>query len=282
MSDSSSCKKAIIAVAGFGTRRLPITKSIEKCMLPIGDRPIIDYVVEDCLKAGIEEFIFVVGEDFQQLKRYYGHNQLLETYLEDKGKKAELTEVQQLATKARFRYVIQDQHQPYGTAVPVWLARYLVRPDEQVLVVFGDQFFYREDGGSEIADFLQTAREAATPAAMLAVEVPWEDVSHYGIVSTHMEGDLELYKNIIEKPQREQAPSNLNNASCFIFKHDIFPFLEDNVNTEQQGEHMITDAINTYVQSGNKLAVIRAKGEFMDCGTTAGWLHTNARLLGDA
>lgn len=281
MSDSQSCKKAIIAVAGFGTRRLPITKSIEKCMLPVGDRPIIDYVVEDCLKAGIEEFIFVVGEDFQQLKRYYGHNQLLETYLEDKGKMNELTEVQALASKARFRYVIQDQHQPYGTAVPIWLARYLVHNDEQVLVVFGDQFFYREDGGSEVADFLQAARDANTPAAMLAVEVPWDDVSQYGIVSTHKDGDRELYENIVEKPQKDQAPSNLNNASCFVFKHDIFPFLEDNVNTEQQGEHMITDALNAYVQAGNQLAVIRAKGEFLDCGTTAGWLHTNARLLGD-
>ncbi|HEX9153350.1 MAG TPA: sugar phosphate nucleotidyltransferase, partial [Candidatus Saccharimonadales bacterium] len=253
-SSTTNCKKAIIAVAGFGTRRLPITKSLEKCMLPVGDRPIIDYVVEDCLKAGIEEFIFIVGEDFDQLKRYYGHNMLLETYLEDKGKTAELREVQALAEKARFRYVIQDQHQPYGTSVPIWLARYLMHPDEKVLVVFGDQFIYREDGQSEIASFISRASQSDTPAAMLAVEVPWEDVSHYGIVSTKQQGNLELYESIIEKPSRDQAPSNLNNASCFIFDHSIFPFLEQNVNAELTGEHMITDAINAYVKAGNQMA----------------------------
>ena len=152
------CKKAIIAVAGFGTRRLPITKALEKCMLPVGDRPAIDYVVEDCLKAGIEEIIFVVGEEFQQLKRFYGHNQLLEEYLEDKGKTQELQAIQALANKAHFQFVVQDQHQPYGTSVPVWLCRHLIKPDERVLVVFGDQFFYREDGSSEIASFLQKGR----------------------------------------------------------------------------------------------------------------------------
>src|SRR5688500_14108078 len=113
MPDSLICKKAIIPVAGFGTRRLPITKAVEKCMLPVGNRPLIDYVVEDCIKAGVEEFYFVVGEEFQQLKRYYGHNQLLEEYLQRNGKQEALDEILAIAHKARFHYVIQDQHQPY-------------------------------------------------------------------------------------------------------------------------------------------------------------------------
>src|SRR5689334_11009751 len=106
------CTKAIIPVAGYGTRCLPITKAIEKCMLPVGNRPIIDYVVEDCLCAGIEEIIFVVGENFEQLKRYYGHNTLLEDYLKDRNKSTELGKVQAVGGGARFRYVIQDQYQP--------------------------------------------------------------------------------------------------------------------------------------------------------------------------
>jgi UTP--glucose-1-phosphate uridylyltransferase len=279
MPGKHAIKKAVIPVAGFGTRRLPITKAVEKCMLPVGDRPVIDYVVEDCLQAGIEEIIFVVGEDFQQLRRYYGPNILLENYLADRGKKAELREVQKLATKARFRYVIQDQHQPYGTAVPVWLARYLVKPEERMLVVFGDQFFYRPDGSSEIAGFIRAANKAKTPAAMLVNEVPWKEVHHYGVVVTEKQGPVELFKNIVEKPARQEAPSNLNNASCFIFDHNIFPFLEQNVNREQTGEHQLTDALNAYVHAGNDLAVIRAAGEFLDCGNTSGWLHANNRIL---
>lgn len=269
------CKKAIIPVAGYGTRCLPITKAIEKCMLPVGNRPIIDYVVEDCLRAGIEEIIFVVGENFGQLKRYYGHNTLLEDYLKDRGKSAELDTVRSIGGNARFRYVIQDQYQPYGTAVPVWLARYLIQPDESVLVVFGDQFFFRKDGGSELADFVARAENAGTPSAMLAVEVPWDEVSLYGIVATKVQNDRELYEKIVEKPGRDEAPSNLNNASCFILSHDIFPYLEQNVNQETSGEHYITDAINTFVADGHQMAVIRATGDYLDCGTTESWLRTN-------
>lgn len=244
-------------------------------MLPVGNRPIIDYVVEDCLSAGIEEIIFVVGENFDQLKRYYGHNTLLENYLEDRGKGSELDKVRSIGGKARFRYVIQDQYQPYGTAVPVWLARYLIQPDESVLVVFGDQFFHRQDGTSELADFVERAEAAGTPSAMLAVEVPWEEVSLYGIVATQKQGNVELYEKIIEKPSREDAPSNLNNASCFILSHDIFPFLEQNVNKATSGEHYITDAINSFVTNGHQMAVLRAQGAYLDCGTTESWLRTN-------
>ncbi|HEY5806208.1 MAG TPA: sugar phosphate nucleotidyltransferase [Candidatus Saccharimonadales bacterium] len=275
-----TCTKAIIPIAGYGTRRLPITKAIEKCMLPVGNRPVIDYVVEDCIRAGITEFLFVVGEEFDQIRRYYGQNQLLEDYLENKGKVDELEQVRALTKKARFHYVVQDQYQPYGTAVPVWLCRHLVKKDEKVLVVFGDQFFYRPDGGSELADFIKQAEAAKTPSAMLANEVDWNDVSQYGIVVTKKPNGQELYEKIIEKPARDEAPTNLSNASCFVFDHNIFPFIEDNLDQEFEGEHFLTDPLNAYAAAGNDIAVIRAKGEYLDCGTTKAWLHTNQRILG--
>lgn len=248
-------------------------------MLPVGDRPVIDYVVEDCIRAGCEEIIFVVGEDFSQLRRYYGNNLLLETYLADKGKVSELKEIQQLAKKARFRYVIQDQHQPYGTAVPVWLARYLIDKDEQFLLVFGDQFFYRTDGGSEIADFVKTTQKAKTPASMLVSEVSWNDVHQYGIVQSEVVKGQEVFRNIVEKPSREDSPSNLSNSSCFVFGSDIFPYLETVINRETSGERFLTDALNAYSKK-QQIAVIRGQGEFLDCGNTEGWLHTNNRVLG--
>jgi UTP--glucose-1-phosphate uridylyltransferase len=277
-----TCKKAIIPIAGYGTRRLPITKAIEKCMLPVGNRPVIDYIVEDCIRAGITEFLFVVGEEFDQIRRYYGQNQLLEEYLENKGKKKELKMVRDLDRKARFHYVVQDQYQPYGTTVPIWLCRHLIKKDEKFLVVFGDQFFYRPDGSSELADFIKQAGKSGTPSAMLANEVNWNDVSHYGIVVTKRQNGRELYEKIIEKPSREEAPTNLSNASCFVLDSAVFPFIEDNMEQEFEGEHFVTDALNSYSEAGNDMAVIRAKGEFLDCGTTEAWLHTNQRILGNA
>ncbi len=275
------CTKAIIPMAGYGTRRLPITKAIEKCMLPVGNRPVIDYIVEDCIRAGITEFIFVVGEEFDQIRRYYGQNQLLEEYLEGKGKDKELEIVRGLNRKARFHYVVQDQYQPYGTTTPVWLCRHLIKPDEKVLVVYGDAFFQRSDGTSELADFLDEADATGTPSAMLANEVPWDDVRHYGIVVTKLRGGKEIYQEIIEKPTREQAPTNLANPGCYVFDGTIFQFADKNLDQEFEGEHQLTDVINDYTAAGNAMAVIRAKGEFLDCGTTEGWLHANQRIAGD-
>lgn len=274
------CTTAIIPVAGYGTRWLPITKAIEKCMLPVGNRPIIDYVVEDCLRAGIREFIFVVGEEFTQLKKFYGHNQLLEEYLKDKGKNDELDEVRLLRTKARFRYVVQDRYQPYGTATPIWLCRHLIKKGEQFMYVFGDNFFYRQDGSSELADFLQHTVDANAKASLVVNEVPWEDVSQYGIVVTKNDGERELYDHIVEKPTREEAPSNLNNSTFYILNTDIFPFVEKNLEGTWEGEHYFTDVMNDYVQAGNEMVIYRAKGQYLDCGTPPGWLRSNKIVLG--
>jgi UTP--glucose-1-phosphate uridylyltransferase len=134
-------KKAIILVAGYGTRRLPITKAIEKCMLPIGDRPLIDYIVEDCITAGITDIMFVVGEQSEQIRAYYGTNQLLEDYLRRIGKQEQLDLVTGIAHKANFRYVVQSSNMPYGTAVPVDLCSFWVAAGERVLVAAGDNFF---------------------------------------------------------------------------------------------------------------------------------------------
>lgn len=267
-------------MAGYGTRRLPITKAIEKCMLPVGNRPVVDYVVEDCMRAGVTEFFFVVGEEFDQVRRYYGQNQILEDYLESKGKTKELEEVRSLNKRARFHYVVQDQYQPYGTNVPLWLCRHLMKPGEKFLYVSGDQFFYREDGSSELADFVRQAEAAGTPAAMLGNEVPWEEVHLYGIVGTKPDGDIEILDKVIEKPSREEAPNNINNSTCWLFDTGIFPFAEQNIENNYEGEHLVTDAANAYAAAGNKLAVFRAKGHYMDCGTSDTWLRANMQLLG--
>ena len=275
------CTKAIIPVAGYGTRWLPITKAIEKCMLPVGNRPVIDYVVEDCRWAGIRDFIFVVGEEFSQLRRFYGHNQLLEEYLEDAGKMQELDEMRALRTKARFHFVVQDRYQPYGTATPLWLSRHLIKPGEHFLYVFGDNFFYRKDGSSELADLVANTKSIKANSAMLVNEVPWEEVHQYGIVETEKRGDRELYKHIIEKPTRDKAPTNLNNSTSYLLNSDIFPFAEKNLDGPTEGEHMFTDVLNAYVEAGNELSVFRAKGENLDCGTTPAWHRSNQFILGN-
>jgi len=281
MTQQTACTKAIIPVAGFGTRRLPITKAIEKCMIPVGNRPVVDYVVQDCIKAGITDIIFVVGEDFEQLKHYYGRNISLEEHLTGKGKQQQLDEIRGLSKGARFHYVIQDTYQPYGTSIPVHLARDFINEGERFVVVFGDQFIYRQDGSSELASFMRRAAETAADSAMLAVEVPMEETVNYGIVAYQEKDGVRLYEKIVERPATPaDAPSNLNNASFFIFESNILPFISANAEQEMEGEHYIIDAINDYVAAGSSIAVLDVEGEYLDCGNVQGWLHANNRVLG--
>lgn len=271
-----NCTKAIIPMAGYGTRRLPITKAIDKCMLPVGNRPIVDYVVEDCIKAGITDIIFVVGEQFDQLQQFYGRNLLLEEYLRSKGKTKELQDIITLAEKANFHYVVQDQHQPYGTAVPVALCADLIGEDEQVLVLMGDDFIYNRDGSSEVGRLLNAAEQAGVTAGMLAVEVPHEDVHLYGVVRT----ENGVFKEIVEKPKTEDAPSNLINISKYLFDKEMLNYARDIAfDHSVDGERYVTVALNRYVEAGKKIVVQPVQGEYLDGGSTDGWLHANNVVL---
>lgn len=279
MTSPKLCTKAVIAVAGFGTRRLPITKAIEKSMLPVGNRPIIDYIVEDCIRAGITDITFVVGEQSEQIRTYYGHNGLLDQYLAEQGKQEMLADVRQLSSKATFSFVTQDSTQPYGTSTPIWLARELAAGDEPSLYLYGDNIFYNQDGSSAVTEFVKQAMDAGTPGAMMTVEVPMDQVSQYGIVASRKQGDLELYDKIIEKPKPEEAPTNLNNAGCFMIRPDIMPYVERSILHAPQSEKYFIDALNWYVEDGNDIAVVRTKAEFLDCGNVTSWLHANNRIL---
>jgi UTP--glucose-1-phosphate uridylyltransferase len=282
MSDQATCTKAIIPVAGFGTRRLPITKAVEKCMLPIGDRPIIDYVVEDCLKAGVQDFYFVVGEEFAQIKRYYGHHQLLEEHLRDHNKTKELEQILALAEKARFHYVIQDQHQPYGTAVPVALCARMIGEGEQVIVAGGDDFVYNPDGSSEIARLLEATRSAGVTAGMLASEIPQENVGRYGVFQTHPDekGNL-IFEQVVEHPDPATAPSNLINITKFVFDSTMLDCAKKvlDMPPAANGEYQLTEALNLYSRQ-KQLLVLPIQGEYLDGGTTEGWLYANNRIIG--
>lgn len=273
--------KAIIPVAGYGTRRLPVSKALEKCMLPVLNRPIVDYIVQDCIAAGIRDFYFVVNSGAQQLKAYYNRDATLETYLKNNHKEHMLPLVQPPA-ECNFHFVEEPVNEAYGTTVPVWLCREFVEPEEHVLVIMGDQFFFNRDGSSETAHFLAAAQDAGSASAMLAVEVPHEDVSKYGIISTTPSGNREMFKTVVEKPAPEAAPSNLNNASFYLFEHKIFDFIADGMHKMTNGEYYITDVLNAYVQAGNNVAVIRNRGEYLDCGNVDGWLYANNTLVKSA
>lgn len=267
----NTVKKAIIPVAGWGTRMLPITKAIEKCMLPVGVRPIIDYVVQDIVAAGIEDIYFVVGEQSSQLQSYYRSNILLNDYLKKVGKTELLSKVAPLKG-VRIHFLTQPSTGGYGTSVPVGLCEEFIEEGEQALVIMGDQFFLRSDGGSNAADLIALVHASTARAGLLGVPVPQSEVSKYGIIEKDENGN---FVQIVERPTPEEAPGNLNNASFYLFPHEVFRLAKTLPANPKRGEFEITDAINAYVQSGEACIVGEAQGAYLDGGTPEGWLHAN-------
>jgi UTP--glucose-1-phosphate uridylyltransferase len=261
-------KKAIIPVAGWGTRRLPITKTIEKCMLPIGNRPLVDYVVQDCIKAGITEIYFVVGEQSTQLKDYYRSNIPLNDYLRDNGKEDKLSLIAPLEG-IKLHYIVQPGQGKYGTAVPIALASEFIEEGESVVVLMGDDFIYNKDGSSEVARLLAAVPEGS--CGLLAARVPQESVSKYGVIQ---QNDQAHYIRIVDQPTPEAAPSNLINISKYVLTKEVIDRAAD-LAPAHNGEYQLPDAINAFVAEGGVVSVVPAKGEYLDGGSVEGWLHAN-------
>ena len=266
--------KAVIPVAGYGTRRLPIAKAIEKCMLPILNRPLVDYVVEDCMKAGIREFYFIVSGENTQLEKYYSEEPRLKAHLEQHGK-FDLVRYAEAPQGVKMSFIPQPADGRYGTAIPVSLVAPELQMGESVVVLMGDDFVYNPSGSSEVARLI-----AATPEGgngMLGVEVSQEAVSNYGVIELNQQSE---FVRIVEKPEPKDAPSNLINVSKYVINYDLMQAIANYSNLEVSGEYLITEPINQYVLNGGSVRVVPAEGRYLDGGTVEGWLHANNVVAG--
>ncbi|MGO3701601.1 MAG: sugar phosphate nucleotidyltransferase [Candidatus Saccharimonadales bacterium] len=266
--------KAIIPVAGWGTRRLPVTKAIEKCMMPIGNRPVVDYVVQDAILAGITDFYFVVNSEDTQLEKYYTRNQKLEQHLEFSGKPEYLRYVMP-PVNIKFYYIDQDVSSKYGTAIPVGMCLPYIKPGESVAVLMGDDFIYNQDGSSELANLIRQTPENG--CSMLATQIDQRAVERYGVIEFDQNGN---YYQMVEHPKPEEAPSNLINISKYIFNYDLLQATASYANVDITGEYRITEPINQYVMTGGQMNVVQARGQYLDAGDAYSWLYANRVILG--
>lgn len=261
--------KAIIPVAGWGTRRMPITKAIEKCMLPIGNRPLVDYVVRDCLLAGIRDIYFVVSGENTQLEAYYSDNPALRSHLE-RHNHLDLLAVASPMKDVQFHFVQQPSNGKYGTSIPVELAAPYIAEGESVVVLMGDDFIYNSDGSSEVARLIAATPEGGN--SMLGFNVSREQVGHYGVLRLNENNE---YIEIVEKPSIDKAPSTLINISKYVFNYDLIKTITNHSSIELSGEYGIVDPMNQYVANGGSIKVVQAVGQYLDGGTVDGWLEAN-------
>ena len=272
--------KAIIPVAGWGTRRLPITKIIEKSMLPVGNRPLVDYSVQELIKADITDIYMVISNvEPCQVQEFYRDNHALNDYLVERGKADRLALAKTLPDHVKIHYTTQDPAGRYGTAVPIALVVEEYNIDEPVLVFMGDDFVWNPDGESA-AESLIHSLQNADESAILGVEIPKEKVDKYGVLSIK-DGKL---TGVVEKPSVEEAPSNMINVSKYIMSKDLLRRIVNYVKSHDFGpldqEYLVTDPIDEYINEGGVMRVAPTTGEYLDGGSVEGWVHANNVVTG--
>ncbi len=241
-------------------------------MLPIVDRPVVDYVVADCIKAGIKNFIFVVVPGSHDLQDYFVANPGLDKHLRKFHKTEQLEELQRIRTQATYQFIEQPMGN-YGTAVPTQVASKLLPPDEAFVISEGDTFFWRQ-AGSDIADMIEAFETSNADGAILTLERPAEVLHKYGVLDVEARDGRRYLKRLVEKPAPGHAPSNLANVSRYVLTPKLLKYVLDVPKNEQLGEYLMTDAIEAAAKD-NDIVVQTVKGTWLDCGNVSNWLHAN-------
>ena len=264
-------KKAVIPAAGLGTRFLPITKSVPKELLPILDKPMLQYVVEEAAEAGIEEVIIVTARGKESIAAYFQPRNDLEDRLAETGEAGLLQMIKHVASLAEVSFVIQEQ--PLGLGHAVLTAKDAVG-NEPFVVILPDDIIDHQPG--VIAQMLTVAGEYE--AGVIAVEkVPWEVIHNYGVVDAEpRDSRSHRVRGLVEKPAREDAPSNLSIVGRYILPPEIFGCLE-RTPPGAKGEIQLTDGIQALLESQDIYAY-EFQGTRYDGGTPLGLLRASLQF----
>lgn len=262
-------RKAVFPVAGLGTRFLPATKAMPKEMLPVVDKPLIQYAVEEALAAGMDEIIFVTGRSKQAIEDHFDHFCELEQTLMARSKDALLNEINHLIPESGT-FIYTRQNEPLGLGHAIWCARHIVG-DEPFAVLLADDLVKAQT--PVLAQMM--ARFQELQAAMVCVEeVDPAATASYGILDADPPRDrLTRVRGLVEKPKPEEAPSNLAIIGRYILTPEIFPILERK-ETGAGGEIQITDAMAKLLDR-QPIYGFRYEGTRFDCGTKAGFQMAN-------
>ncbi|MBP1996465.1 UTP--glucose-1-phosphate uridylyltransferase GalU [Paenibacillus eucommiae] len=264
-------RKAIIPAAGLGTRFLPATKAQPKEMLPIVDKPAIQYIVEEAIESGIEDIIIVTGRNKRAIEDHFDKSVELEMILEEKGSRELLQIVQSVSNLADVHYIRQKQ--PLGLGHAILCARKFIG-DEPFAVLLGDDILQSSPPGlKQMMDVFEQ-----TQTSVIGVqEVAWEDVSKYGIVSP-VDG-MSTFKwidDLVEKPDRDEAPSNLAVIGRYIIEPEIFAILES-LEPGRGGEIQLTDALRS-LNRQHRMVAYPVQAKRYDVGDKLGYIEATIEL----
>lgn len=262
-------RKVVIPVAGFGTRLLPATKAQPKEMMPVLDKPTIQYIVEEAVRAGITDVILVTGQNKRAIEDHFDRNEFLENYLLDAGKKEAHETIKRIASMANFIYIRQKG--PYGTGTPILNAKALIG-DEPFAVVHGDDIFACP-GKSHLTQLIETYEKYGDPV-LTAYKTDSEGTKKYGIIEgVKVESNVFQVSTLVEKPGPENTTSRLASIGGYILTPDIFDELEK-MPHKRGREFYLVDAIARLLKRRPVYAKL-IEGTYYDTGSKLSWLKTN-------
>lgn len=265
-------KKAILPVAGFGTRFLPATKAQPKEMLPVVDKPAIQYLVEEAVAAGIEEIVFVTGRGKRAIEDHFDYSFELDHTLVEKNKHELLKKVRDIENLAKFSYVRQSM--PLGDGHAILQARHIIGR-EPVLVMFGDSLY---DSQTPAASQLIEVYEKYQDAVVGLAEVSPEEVERFGVIDgTVLEQGIYEIKKFVEKPKKELAPSGLVAVGKYIITDEIFEILA-NMKEGKSGEIRLADAFDAMLEKNRPIYGKKLEGEWLDTGEKLTYMKTVIKI----
>jgi len=261
-------RKAVIPAAGFGTRFLPATKSQPKEMLPIVDTPVIQYVVEEAVRAGISDLLMIIGKGKRAIEEHFDRSLALEAQLEARGKTAQLEAMRRISNLADIHFVWQKQMRGLGDAV--YCARYHV-DDEPFLVLLGDTLI---DAEVPAARQLVTLFEELQQPIVLLEEVEPKRVSLYGIIDgQEVRPGVYRINDFVEKPSPEDAPSHLAISGRYLLTPDVMEYIQQ-TGLDANGEIQLTEALRTLARK-RPMYGLKLEGRRCDIGNKEGFIRTN-------
>lgn len=270
-STRSDISKVVIPAAGWGTRFLPATKAMPKEMLPIIDKPVIQYVVEEAVASGIKDVVLITGWQKRAIEDHFDRSIDLEKFLEAQGKGKALKTIKEIAAMANFLYIRQKSDH-YGNAMPVLAAKPVIG-NEHFAVMWGDEFISANPPRlRQIIDVHKKYGGGVISGVRIESK---DDVTRYGIADMEkMEDGVFRIKKIVEKPLPEQAPSNLATHGAYILPPEIFGVIE-NLQPSKGGEIWLVDAINKMIQDGYPIYACEIQnGKYYDTGNKTEYLKT--------
>lgn len=266
-------RKAVIAAAGFGTRFLPFTKAMPKEMLPLVDKPIIQYIVEELVGAGIEDIVIVTGYHKRAIEDHFDHTSMeLRTNLRQGGKEKVFDEIRKISTMANFAYVRQKG--PYGSAGPLVDVEHLIG-DEPFIYTFADDFVRAKP--SRFKQLLAARKEHGGSILTCIRRSGEADYSRYGYVGgEQVDGHLYKVETIIEKPgSADKAPSDLATVSGYVLEPVIFSYLHKELKQLKKGEFIIQPAMQQMIRDGHSIYGCEIQdGAYHDTGNKMEYLKT--------